>query len=136
MSNLTVKKAENGKYGFVDDAGNWVIEPKLRHAFIWRELGVVHFEEKNEDGQTYDGWTIFKLDTPSEYNERTDDTGMGGDYGWYDDLNEPEGDYGEYLEAWNGCGDSYRIYPDGEILDEEEFEDEDEEDEVWKDDDE
>ena len=45
MSNLTVKKDENGKYGFVDDAGNWVIESKLLKAFVWNELGVVHFEE-------------------------------------------------------------------------------------------
>ena len=135
MSNLTVKKGENGKYGFVDDAGNWVIEPKLRHAFIWRELGVVHFEEKNEDGQTYDGWTIFKLDTPSEYNERTDDTGMGGDYGWYDWLETPSAD-AEYIEAGNECGDSVRIYPDGGILYDDEFENEDEDDDWDEDDDE
>ncbi|MBD5260419.1 MAG: hypothetical protein HDS46_06555 [Bacteroides sp.] len=133
MSNLTVKQNEDGKYGFVDDAGNWVIEPKLLKAFVWNELGVVHFEEKNEDGQTYDGWTIFKLDNPSEYNGRTDDTGMGGDYGWYDHMNEPEDDDAEYIEAWNGCGDSFRIYPDGEILYDDEFEDE--EDEDWEEDD-
>lgn len=122
MANLTVKKGENGKYGFVDDAGNWVIEPKLLKAFIWNELGVVHFEEQNEDG-TYDGWTIFKLEDPSEYNQRSDETGMGGDYGWYDNLETPLAD-AEYIEAWNGCGDSVRIYPDGNILYDDEFEDE------------
>lgn len=127
MANLTVKKGENGKYGFVDDAGNWVIEPKLLKAFIWNELGVVHFEEQNEDG-TYDGWTIFKLEDPSEYNQRSDETGMGGDYGWYDNLETPLAD-AEYIEAWNGCGDSVRIYPDGNILYDDEFEDE----EDWED---
>lgn len=131
MANLTVKKGEDGKYGFVDDAGNWVIEPKLLKAFVWNELGVVHFEEQNEDG-TYDGWTIFKLEDPSEYNERTDDKGMGGDYGWYDHMNEPEDDDAEYIEAWNECGDSIRIYPDGKILCDDEFED----DEDWDEEDE
>ena len=131
MSNLTVKKGENGKYGFVDDAGNWVIEPKLLKAFVWNELGVVHFEEQDEDGDVYDGWTIFKLDNPSEYNGRTDDTGMGGDYGWYDHMTDlEEDDDPEYLEAWDGTGDWVRIYPDGEILADDEIEeDEDEEDE-------
>ena len=125
MVDLKVKKGENGKYGFVDDAGNWVIAPKLLKAFVWNELGVVHFEEKSDDGNIYDGWTIFKLDDPSEYNQRTDDTGMGGDYGWYDHLEMPLVD-ADYIEAWNECGDNYRIYPDGDILGDDEFEDEDE----------
>ena len=131
MSNLKVKKGEDGKYGFVDDAGNWVIAPKLLKAFVWNELGVVHFEEKADDGNTYDGWTIFKLDSPSEYNGRTDDTGMGGDYGWYEHMtNLEEDDDPEYLEAWDETGDWVRIYPDGEILCNDEIEDEeDEEDE-------
>ena len=134
MSNLTVKKGENGKYGFVDDAGNWVIEPKLLKAFVWNELGVVHFEEKADDGQTYDGWTIFKLDNPSEYNERTYDTGMGGDYGWYEHMTDlEEDDDPEYLEAWDD-EDWVRIYPDGKILADDEIEDEEEED--WDDEDE
>ncbi len=128
MKNLTVKQSENGKYGFVDDAGNWVIEPKLIKAFVWNELGVVHFEEKSDEGHIYDGWTIFRLDNPSEYNGRTDDTGMGGDYGWYDHMTDlEEDDDPEYLEAWNECGDTFRIYSDGEILGEYEFEDEDDE---------
>lgn len=132
MKNLTVKQNEDGKYGFVDDAGNWVIEPKLLKAFVWNELGIVHFEEKSDEGNIYDGWTIFKLDNPSEYNERTDDEGMGGDYGWYDHMDEPEDDDAEYIEAWNECGDSVRIYPDGKILCDDEFEDE----EDWEDEDE
>ena len=123
MSDLTVKKGEDGKYGFVNDAGNWVIAPKLLKAFVWNELGVVHFEEKADDGNTYDGWTIFKLSDPSEYNQRTDDTGMGGDYGWYDHLEIPLVD-ADYIEAWNECGDNFRIYPDGNILADDEFEDE------------
>lgn len=38
MSKLTVKKNEDGKYGFVDGAGNWVIEPKFDEAEYF-ELG-------------------------------------------------------------------------------------------------
>lgn len=128
MVDLKVKKGEDGKYGFVDDAGNWVIEPKLLKAFIWNELGVVHFEEKYGKGDICDGWTIFKLNDPSEYNMRNDDTGFGGDYGWYDHLETPLAD-AEYIVAWNECGDNYRIYPDGNILADDEFEDEEWDDE-------
>ena len=30
---LERKKADNGKYGYVDEDGNWVIEPKFDHAW-------------------------------------------------------------------------------------------------------
>ena len=32
MANLKRKKGKNGKYGFVDDSGNWVIEPRFTSA--------------------------------------------------------------------------------------------------------
>ncbi len=117
MKNLTVKQNEDGKYGFVDDAGNWVIKPKFLDAYLWEGLAVVHFEKTGDDGESYDGWTFFRLDEPTENPEED---------GWFDHIRESyESD--EYLDAWNECGDTFRIYSDGEVLDEDEFEDEDDE---------
>ncbi len=122
MKNLTVKQGENGKYGFVDDAGNWVIEPKFLDAYLWGELAIVHFEKVDEDGDPFDGWTFFKVGNPTENPEED---------GWFDHI-RPSDESDEYLDAWNECGDSSRIYPDGKVLDDDEFED----DEDWDDDDE
>ena len=35
--NLFKKRDENGKWGFVDEDGNWVIEPKFVEAFDFHE---------------------------------------------------------------------------------------------------
>ena len=54
MANLTVKKGENGKYGFVDNAGNWVIEPQFD--------GAEYFEFGKAPVKDGDCWVIINSD--------------------------------------------------------------------------
>ena len=115
MSNLKVKKGEDGKYGFVDDTGSWIIEPKFLEAYIWEELAIVHFEKKDDDGDVYDGWTFFNCDEPSENPEEE---------GWFfSRVDKPAEDNVEYLYACDEHGETMRIYDDGNVFYEVELED-------------
>ena len=49
MAKLKRKKGENGKYGFVDKAGNWIIEPKFDGAEYF-ELGKAPVKDGNRWG--------------------------------------------------------------------------------------
>ena len=71
MSNLKVKKGEDGKYGFVDDAGNWVIAPKFDDAEYF-ELGKAPVKVGERWGMIKSDGTWF-IEPEHDYFERSDD---------------------------------------------------------------
>ena len=48
----TAKKGDNGKYGFVDNMGNWVIRPKYLNAYWSDVLGIGIFSSTSDDYST------------------------------------------------------------------------------------
>lgn len=109
---LSLKKGENGLYGCVDPDGKWVYEPQFKNAFTWGDFIIV---SKEEEGDEVWGW----MDNKGEWMEEPY-------YGIIEDNGKP------YLEAWYD-GDGCRIYPDGSVLTEDEWE---EEEEDWDEDEE
>lgn len=110
MKNLSLKKSENGLYGVMDSNGEWKYAPQFKDGFEWENFIVVSIVE---DGEEVWGW----MDKEGEWMEEP----------WYGSMEDTGNGY---LEAW-WDGDGYRIYPDGKVLEDIEWEDED-----WEDDEE
>ena len=102
MANLKRKKGENGKYGFVDDAGNWVIEPRFTSAKRF-ESGLAPVSENY-------WWGILKQDGTWLVKPQ------------YDDASISHGDIIVYENGIEGYVDAHT----GEIDWEEDEDDEDE----------
>lgn len=160
MKKLTVKQGQNGKYGFVDNSGKWIIEPKFDEAESFRyKIAKVKIDGKYGFIRT-DGSYLFKPELRNAFmwgelgvaHFDKDEDGNECD-GWayfnckkllayiteeglFDKISKPEDRDADYLEAWN-CAGYYRIYKDGECKDSEELKLDDEDDECedpeWKD---
>ena len=103
---LKIKQSDNGLYGCVDENGNWIFEPQFKNAFSWGEFIIVSTEE---DGDEIWGW----MNNQGEWMEEPY-------YGCIEDNGN------SYLEAWYD-GEGCRIYPDGSVLCEDEYDDEEDE---------
>ena len=150
MGNLKRKKGENGKYGFVDDAGSWVIEPKFdsassfkygiakvkvnkRYGFIKLD-GSYLYEPEFLDAFIWGELGVAHFDKDEEGNECDgwayfnckEPLKYITENGWFDYICKPEDRYADYLEAWNEAGnDWHHISKDGKRLDLNDLEEED-----------
>ena len=144
------RNEDNGKFGFVDIKGKWVIEPKFDYAekfinglakvkvdgkygFI-KPDGSHLYEPQFLDAFMWGELGIVKFEREGEEGTytgwtlfRCDDPSEDPvEDGWWDLICRPDEDHPEYLEAWNDELFGYVIYPDGEILSMDELEDNEE----------
>lgn len=71
MKKLTVKQNEDGKYGFVDNKGNWVIKPEFDGAEYF-ELGKAPVKVGERWGMINSDGTWF-IEPEHDYFERSDE---------------------------------------------------------------
>ena len=114
--NGLAKVKVDGKYGFIKPDGSYLYEPQFLDAFMWGELGIVKFEQEDEDC-TRKGWTFFRCDDPSE--DLVEDA-VAEDW-WWDLICKPDKMH-PWLEAWSRDIQCF-ISPDGEVLDPDEIDD-------------
>lgn len=94
-----IKQGDNHLYGFVDQEGNWIIEPIFEHIYPWQDLYIVEKE---------DSWGYFNKE--GQFLQPL----------YYGEIKRVKYS-NEVLVGWEN-GEGAYIYPDGEIedIDEEE----------------